>query len=140
VGFIVDSFGGNTSAGADFLKEAVKRLDLNAGAEEEEADANGHGHAGEDFDAGDHEGLGAEAEAEAIANAKRVADSDLDGPRAKAARTGIPSTLAPGGEDGSFDENSTAFMADDPLDENPFTVVLLVRRVVIDRGRLDLGD
>jgi len=31
VGFIVESLGGNTLAGADFLREAVKKLDLNDG-------------------------------------------------------------------------------------------------------------
>lgn len=58
---------------------------------------------------------------------KRVAESDLTGPRPKAARTGV----AGGAEEGPLEgEVDLGFVLGDPLDEAPLSVVLLVSNYI----------
>jgi hypothetical protein len=121
LGFIVESLGGNTSAGADFLREAVRRMDISGGQEGEDegkpdevgADDGSTGGAGAEGLDGDLDGN---------ANTKRVAETDLeDLPRAKAART-----VTGEGEDIS------SIFVNDAIDDNKLTIVILVRPCFID--------
>lgn len=132
MGFIVESFGGNTTAGADFLREAVRRMDISGreegGGGQEEGKVGETGSA-EGLDGQGSGGVGAgdaaEYDIDGVGNTKRVAETDLeDVPRAKAARTGF---LGEG-----LAEGEPMFIGD-MVDDSPLTIVLLVRRPGPDR-------
>jgi hypothetical protein len=125
VSVIVESFGGNTSASADFLREAVKRLDINGDSGDEPAPADVGVRGEQEGAQTPAEGNGGlpddnDADPEGANNTKRVAESDLDGPRPKAART------AGGGEGAGEAGLDTSFVEGDEMDEQHLTIVLLV--------------